>query len=106
MLLKEKLCIPCEASEPPLDAKSVSKFLKQLPKGWTVLDNKKITKRFKFKSYPQTIAFVNRCALIAQEEGHHPDMIVHYSDVIVELSTHAISGLSENDFILASKIDA
>jgi 4a-hydroxytetrahydrobiopterin dehydratase len=80
--------------------------LKQLPKGWKSVNDKKITKEFKFKSYPDTIAFVNRAALIAQDEGHHPDLHVFYSNVIVDLWTHAINGLSENDFILAAKIDS
>jgi 4a-hydroxytetrahydrobiopterin dehydratase len=106
MKLKEKICVPCEAGMPPLSQTESMKFLKQLPKGWRIIGNKKIEKEFKFKSYPETIAFVNRAALIAQEEGHHPDMEVHFSKVVVELSTHTIGGLSENDFILASKIDS
>lgn len=105
MKLTEKKCVPCEAGTPPLKKDEIAKFLKQLPSGWEALDNTKIRKAFKFKSYPDTIAFVNRCALIAQEEGHHPDLEVHYSKVVVELWTHAIGGLSENDFILAAKIE-
>jgi 4a-hydroxytetrahydrobiopterin dehydratase len=105
MKLSEKRCIPCEAGAKPMDIQSAEKLLKQLPKGWSLSDGKKIVKTFKFKSYPDTMAFVNRAALIAQDEGHHPDMQVGYSNVIVEISTHSIGGLSENDFILASKID-
>jgi len=105
MELREKRCIPCEKGTRPMDKKSAQNLLKQLPAGWKILDNKKIAKEFKFKSYPETIAFVNRVALIAQDEGHHPDFMVGYSKVIVEIWTHAIGGLSENDFILASKID-
>lgn len=106
MKLTEKRCIPCESGMPPLDNQQVSKLLKQLPRGWKVTNNKRISKEFKFKTYPDTIAFVNRAALIAQDEGHHPDLVVSYSKVIVELWTHSINGLSENDFILASKIDS
>ena len=83
----------------------IEKLVKQLPAGWQAIDDKKLQKTFKFKSYPDTIAFVNRAALIAQDEGHHPDMEVHYSKVVVEIWTHAIGGLSENDFILAAKLD-
>ena len=105
MELKQKHCIPCEAGTPPLTPAMVAKLLKKLPGGWKQVENKQIRKEFKFKSYPQTIAFVIRAALIAQEEGHHPDLEVHYSKVVVTLSTHAINGLSDNDFILAAKID-
>jgi 4a-hydroxytetrahydrobiopterin dehydratase len=105
MRLSEKRCVPCETQTPPLTPTEVSKLLKQLPTGWKSVENKKITKDFKFKSYPDTIAFVNRVALIAQDEGHHPDLHVGYSKVTIDLWTHAINGLSENDFILAAKID-
>jgi len=98
-------CVPCEGGVSPFDKKKVDQYIKQLPKGWKAVDGKKIQKEFKFKSFPETIAFVNKVALIAQEEGHHPDMEVHYSRVSVEFSTHAIGGLSENDFIMAAKID-
>lgn len=105
MKLTEKRCIPCESGTIPLTKLQVAKLIKQLPKGWKQIDNKKISKEFKLKSYPDTIAFVNRAALIAQDEGHHPDLHVYYDKVLVELWTHSINGLSENDFILASKID-
>ncbi len=105
MKLTEKICVPCESGTPPLTTGEIEKFLKQLPAGWKSVEDKKITKSFKFKGYPETMAFVNRVALISQAEGHHPDLEVHYSKVVVELWTHAIGGLSENDFILAAKID-
>lgn len=97
-------CVPCEAGTPPLNKEQVAEFLLQL-KGWKVIDGKKLQKVYKFKSYPETIAFVNKVALIAQEEGHHPDLEVHYSNCVVEFTTHAIKGLSENDFVMAAKID-
>jgi 4a-hydroxytetrahydrobiopterin dehydratase len=106
MKLTEKRCIPCEAGTPPLESKEIEKLLKQLPKGWRCVGNKRIVKEFKFKGFPETIAFVNRAALIAQDEGHHPEFHIHYNKVEVELWTHAINGLSENDFILAAKIDS
>lgn len=81
----------------------VKKYLTQV-KSW-YSDDKKIWKEFKFKNFVETMGFVNKVALLAQEEGHHPDMFVAYSRVKVELWTHAIGGLSENDFILAAKID-
>jgi 4a-hydroxytetrahydrobiopterin dehydratase len=106
MKLTEKRCVPCSAQTPPFSLIQIKKFIKQIPRGWQVIDDKKIAKTFKFKSYPDTIAFVNRAALIAQDEGHHPDFEVHYGKVLVEIWTHAIGGLSENDFILAAKIDS
>jgi 4a-hydroxytetrahydrobiopterin dehydratase len=105
MKLTEMKCVPCEGGVPPFDAKKVAKYASQLPKGWAVVDGKRLRKEFKFKSFPETIAFVSKIALIAQEEGHHPDMEVHYAKLAVEFSTHAIGGLSENDFIMAAKIE-
>ncbi|MBX4187582.1 MAG: 4a-hydroxytetrahydrobiopterin dehydratase [Candidatus Doudnabacteria bacterium] len=105
MKLTEMKCVPCEGGVPPFDKKKITLYSKQLPKGWQVVKDRALQKEFKFKSFPETMAFVNKVALIAQEEGHHPDMEVHYSRVLVELSTHAVGGLSENDFILAAKID-
>src|SRR5262245_35015118 len=104
MKLTEKICVPCEGNAKPLEKKQIDRLLKQVS-GWKVIDNKKIRKEYKFKTYPQTVAFANKIALIAQEEGHHPDMELHYSRLVVEFSTHAIGGLSENDFIMAAKID-
>jgi 4a-hydroxytetrahydrobiopterin dehydratase len=106
MKLTDMKCVPCEGGVPPFDQKKVAQYFKRLPKGWQVKEGKALSKEFKFKSFPQTMAFVNKVALIAQEEGHHPDMEVHYSRVRVEFSTHAIGGLSENDFIMAAKIEA
>lgn len=105
MKLTEKKCVPCEGGVPPFDPKNAEQYLKQLSSGWKIIEGKKIRKEYKFKSFPETISFVNKIALIAQEEGHHPDMEVHYSKLAVEFSTHAINGLSENDFIMAAKIE-
>ncbi len=105
MKLTEKRCVPCEGGTPPFDKKKIDQYVKQLPKGWQVVDGKKLTKEFKFKNFPSTMAFVNKIALIAQDEGHHPDMEVHYARVVVDFSTHAIGGLSENDFIMVAKIE-
>lgn len=102
MKLIEKRCVPCESGMPPLTDSEVAKYIQQVS-GWQT-DYKKIWKEFKFKDFITTIGFVNKVALLAQEEGHHPDMEVHYSRVKVELWTHAIGGLSENDFILAAKV--
>ena len=72
---------------------------------WRVVDNNKITKEFFFVSYRHTIDFVNKVADIAESEGHHPVLHIYFGRAVVELWTHSINGLSENDFILAAKID-
>ena len=103
MKLAHKKCVPCESGMPPMLPEEVKKYLEQV-QSWHS-DNLKIWKEFKFRNFIETMGFVNKAALLAQEEGHHPDMEVHYSRVKIELWTHAIGGLSENDFILAAKID-
>lgn len=74
-------------------------------KEWKVIDGKKIRREFKFKDFKEALAFVNKIGEIAEEEGHHPDIELGYGRVAVNLSTHAIGGLSTNDFIVAAKID-
>ena len=78
--------------------------MKEVP-AWIVIDDKKISRGFKFNHFNQAIFFVNKVADLAEAEGHHPDIHIFYNKVSLELSTHAIGGLSENDFILATKID-
>ena len=74
--------------------------------GWGILENKRIYRDFKFKDFVEAITFVNKVAELAESENHHPDILIHdYRKVKVELTTHAIAGLSENDFILAAKIN-
>jgi 4a-hydroxytetrahydrobiopterin dehydratase len=105
MKLSEKRCIPCEGGMPAFGKSQISKYKSQLSKGWEVVEAKKLRKIFKFKNFIETMGFVNQVALIAQAEDHHPDMQVSYSKAVIELWTHAVDGLSENDFILAAKID-
>lgn len=102
--LTNKSCKPCEGGVPPLDASEVSAMLKQLD-GWTLAGNT-ISKTYSFKNYYQTMAFVNATAWISNRENHHPDITVGYNTCRVDYTTHAIKGLSENDFICAAKVDA
>lgn len=104
MELKTKRCIPCEGGVPKLDDQQTREMLGQVA-GWEARDEK-IHKTFEFKDFVTAMQFLNRMADVAEAEGHHPDFCVHYSRVDVTLWTHAIGGLSENDFILAAKIDA
>ena len=105
MELKEKKCVPCEAGTQPLGEKQIASFIKEIPPGWKVLENKRIRKKFPFENFRRGMAFAQEIALIAEQENHHPDLCIHYTNVEVELSTHAIGGLSENDFIMAAKIE-
>lgn len=102
--LGNKNCKPCEGGVPPLTQAEAKELLKQL-EGWT-LGEKTLTKTFEFKNYYQVMAFVNAVAWMTHREDHHPDMSVGYNQCRVEYSTHAIGGLSENDFICAAKVDA
>jgi 4a-hydroxytetrahydrobiopterin dehydratase len=108
MGLKEKRCVPCEGGTPPLDQAAIEKLLGQVS-GWSTLaeaGQARLRKRFEFVDFLAAMAFVDKMAAVAEEEQHHPDFCVHYSRVDVTLWTHAVGGLSENDFILAAKIDA
>jgi 4a-hydroxytetrahydrobiopterin dehydratase len=80
-------------------------MMEQVP-GWELVEEeKKLTRRFRFKSFPASIAFVNKLAEVAEAEGHHPDIHIFWNRVRLDLTTHAIKGLSENDFIMAAKIN-
>lgn len=102
--LAHKKCKPCEGGVAPLKPQEIALLLKQLD-GWK-LENGVITKTFEFKNYYQTMAFVNTAAWISHREDHHPDLTVGYGKCKVDYWTHAIGGLSENDFICAAKLDA
>ncbi len=103
--LADKKCVACEGGVPPLKLKEVDEYMKELSAGWEMQDGH-LVKEWKFKDFKETMRFVNSVADLAESEGHHPDFFVSYGKLKIELWTHAISGLSENDFILAAKIDA
>jgi len=101
-----KKCIPCEGGAFPLTHEEAEKYLDQVS-GWILNEEaKRISKEYKFKDFIGAINFVNNVAEIAESEGHHPDIHINYNKVLLEFTTHAIGGLSENDFIVAAKIDA
>lgn len=104
--LETKHCIPCEGGVAPLETKVIQEQLIKLP-GWELMPTgKEIAKDFRFKNYYQTMAFVNAIAWMAHQENHHPDLEVGYNHCRVRYSTHAIGGLSMNDFICATKVSA
>jgi 4a-hydroxytetrahydrobiopterin dehydratase len=102
--LKSMKCVPCGKGTPPLGMKEARELLRQVP-GWEMVEGKAIRRQFKFKTFRETQAWLNRVADLAEEEGHHPDITWSYSKVTIELSTHSIGGLSGNDFIMAARID-
>lgn len=102
--LATKQCKPCEGGMPPLTPSEITTLLPQL-EGWQLLDQR-IWKTYDFKNYYQTMAFVNAAAWVSHREDHHPDITVGYNKCRVEYTTHAVNGLSENDFICAAKVDA
>jgi 4a-hydroxytetrahydrobiopterin dehydratase len=101
--LSKGKCKPCEGGVPPLTDDEAAAMLATLD-GWERKDNL-ISKTYKFKNYYETMAFVNATAWISHREDHHPDLAVGYNQCRVRYTTHAIGGLSENDFICAAKID-
>ena len=109
MQLSQKRCVPCEEGTPPLDDAATRLLLGEV-KGWSVTappaQPPRISKAYEFRDFLGAMAFVDKMAAVAESEGHHPDFCVHYSRVDVTLWTHAARGLTENDFILASKLDA
>lgn len=105
MDLASKKCVPCEIGTPPLTKDEFTPLLKKLKLDWEVIDDKKIRHEFKFKDFVTALEFVNKVAKIAQAEGHHPNIHIYYNKVVIDLTTHFTQGLSENDFILAAKIE-
>ncbi len=102
--LAKKKCTPCQGDEPPLTAEQIEPLVSQV-KGWNVIENHHIKKGFDFPDFKSALDFVNRIGQIAESENHHPDILLKYGKVEVTSWTHKINGLSENDFILAAKID-
>lgn len=103
--LSEKHCTPCEGGIAPLNENEAKNMIQKVL-GWTLIDDATaIHREFKFKGFNKTMGFVNAVAWIANQEGHHPDMEVGYNYCHITFTTHAIKGLSENDFICASKVN-
>jgi len=105
MNLVSKKCLPCKDNVSPIQGGDIPTYLEQLTLDWQVIAGKKIQHEFSYKDFNEAMKFVNRVAKIAAAEGHHPDIFIHYNKVTIELFTHAIDGLSENDFIVAAKIE-
>ena len=104
--LADKSCKPCEGGIPPLSDAQARKLLGGLHEDWTLAgDGRSIERRFEFQAYSRTLAFANAVAWIAITEGHHPVLVVSYGSLSVSFTTHAVDGLTDNDFICAAKVD-
>ncbi|HEY4085201.1 MAG TPA: 4a-hydroxytetrahydrobiopterin dehydratase [Bryobacteraceae bacterium] len=103
MSLTDKRCVPCEGGVPKLTTDRVQELLKEIP-GWEAPQGHHLHRVFRFPDFKQGLDFVNRAGEIAEQEGHHPDLLLAWGRVEVTIFTHSIDGLSENDFVLAAKI--
>ena len=106
--LLNKKCVPCEGGVLPFDIYEIHKYQKKVD-GWNIIKNEKenffLNKKFNFENFLESQEFVNKVGIISEEEGHHPDILFGWGYAEIKIITHAIEGLSENDFILAAKID-
>ena len=103
--IAKKYCVPCAGTVSPFTKRGAGEYLRQVS-GWQLSDDfRSISRAFNFENFKEALAFVNKIGAIAEAENHHPDIEFGWSYANVKLSTHAIAGLSENDFILAAKIN-
>jgi 4a-hydroxytetrahydrobiopterin dehydratase len=103
--LSLKKCVPCEGGVKPFTREQAQEYL-DYRSGWSLSENGQcITREFAFKDFSEAFGFLTHVAVLAEREGHHPDIELRYNRVFLSLTTHAIKGLSENDFIMAAKID-
>ena len=106
--LVNKKCVPCESGTLPFDISEIHKYQKKVD-GWDVKKNENtnyyLEKKFIFENFINSQEFINKVGKISEEEGHHPDIFFGWGYAKITITTHAIEGLSENDFILAAKID-
>lgn len=102
--LLSKKCEACEGGVDALNPSQISELLNQID-SWSVIDNHHLSKEFEFPNFVLALAFVNDVGTVAEEEGHHPNIFLTWGKVGIEIWTHSINGLTENDFILAAKVD-
>jgi 4a-hydroxytetrahydrobiopterin dehydratase len=102
--LSSKTCVPCRGGVPPLGGRELEVLAKQVP-AWRVVEGHHITRAFAFPDFRQALNFVNKVGELAEQQGHHPDILLSWGKAEVTSWTHKINGLTESDFILAAKID-
>ena len=103
--LSKKSCVPCKGGVPPLKGEALAALQKQLGNGWRVVNEHHLEKEYPFPDFAKALAFTNQVGEIAEQKGHHPDLLLSYGKVKIQLWTHKIDGLTESDFILAAKCD-
>jgi 4a-hydroxytetrahydrobiopterin dehydratase len=104
MSLAEKTCVPCKGGVPPLKGAALETLHRELP-DWDVIEEHRLRSTFRFPDFQKALDFVNRVGAIAEEQGHHPDILLAWGKAEVTIYTHKINGLTESDFVLAAKID-
>jgi 4a-hydroxytetrahydrobiopterin dehydratase len=104
--LSKKQCIPCRGGVPPLKGEPLVALQRQLHQDWKVIDEHHLERNYLFNNFQEALEFTNQIGAIAEQEDHHPDILLSYGKVKVQIWTHKIDGLSESDFILAAKYDA
>jgi len=102
--LASKTCVPCREDVPALKGAALSALKKKLP-GWKVVKGHHLHRRFEFPDFLKALAFVNRVGKVAEQQGHHPDILLTWGKAEITIWTHKVDGLTESDFILAAKID-
>lgn len=103
--LSDKSCVPCEGGVPPIGEADAQIMMKDLDAGWELVDGKVLKRRLEFKGFAKPVYHANLAAFLGDQEGHHPDIAFGWGYCEVTFTTHAIGGLSENDFICAAKLD-
>ena len=105
--LADKTCVPCRGGVPPLKGKELAEIHRQLPEPaqWKIVNEHHLTRAYKFPDFRTALAFVNKVGELAEEQGHHPDILLGWGKAEITIWTHAVDGLTESDFILAAKID-
>jgi 4a-hydroxytetrahydrobiopterin dehydratase len=105
--LVDRSCVPCRGGVPPLKGAALKDVYHQLPEfaNWTIVNEHHITRSFKLPDFKSALDFVNKIGVLAEQQGHHPDILLAWGKVEVTIWTHKIDGLTESDFILAAKID-
>jgi 4a-hydroxytetrahydrobiopterin dehydratase len=102
--LADKQCVPCRGGVPPLKGDELQQMLKNVPQ-WSVVNEHHLTRAYKFPDFKHALDFVNKVGALAEEQGHHPDILLAWGKAEITLWTHKIDGLTESDFIMAAKID-
>jgi 4a-hydroxytetrahydrobiopterin dehydratase len=106
-ILADRNCVPCRGGAPPLKGSKLAEIHRQLaqPAQWKIIDEHHLVRAYKFPDFKSALAFVNRVGEVAEEQGHHPDILLAWGKVEITTWTHAVDGLTESDFILAAKVD-